>query len=42
MTFKTDMTFINYIQVPKNDKSDPKRLKKDLPKLLKSMKPEDR
>lgn len=35
-----ERTFLK--KVPKNDKSDPKRLKKDLPKLLKSMKPEDR
>ncbi|PIK45491.1 putative IQ and AAA domain-containing protein 1 [Apostichopus japonicus] len=29
-------------KVPKTDKSDPKRLKKDLPKVLKLFKPEDR
>lgn len=29
-------------KVPKTDKTDPKRLKKDLPKILKTLKPEDR
>lgn len=29
-------------KVPKTDKSDPKRLKKDLPKLIKSLTNEDR
>jgi SpoVK/Ycf46/Vps4 family AAA+-type ATPase len=29
-------------KIPKTDKSDPKRLKKDLPKTLKTLKPEDR
>lgn len=28
-------------KVPKTDKTDPKRLKKDLPKLVKSIGPED-
>jgi len=35
-----ERTFVK--KVPKTDKSDPKRLKKDLPKILKTLKPEDR
>lgn len=35
-----EKTFIK--KAPKGDKTDPKRLKKDLPKILKGFKPEDR
>jgi len=35
-----EKTFLK--KVPKADKTDPRRLKKDLPKILKGMKPEDR
>ncbi|XP_044182545.1 dynein regulatory complex protein 11-like [Acropora millepora] len=35
-----ERTFVK--KVPKTDKTDPKRLKKDLPKILKTLKPEDR
>lgn len=29
-------------QIPKTDKSDPRRLKKEMPRMLKSIGPEDR
>eukprot|EP00112_Aurelia_sp_Birch-Aquarium-sp1_P000787 Seg1077.3 transcript_id=Seg1077.3/GoldUCD/mRNA.D3Y31 product="Dynein regulatory complex protein 11" protein_id=Seg1077.3/GoldUCD/D3Y31 len=35
-----EKTFLK--KVPKTDKTEPKRLKKDLPKILKGLKPEDR
>ena len=35
-----EKTFVK--KAPKGDKTDPKRLKKDLPKILKGFKPEDR
>merc|ERR1719494_802865 len=35
-----ERTFVK--KVPKTDKTEPKRLKKDLPKVLKTLKPEDR
>uniref|UniRef100_H2YYK9 ATPase AAA-type core domain-containing protein n=1 Tax=Ciona savignyi TaxID=51511 RepID=H2YYK9_CIOSA len=37
---EAEKTFIK--KAPKGDKTDPKRLKKDLPKVLKGFKPEDR
>ena len=35
-----EKTFVK--KVPKNDMSDPKRLKKELPKIIKKLAPEDR
>jgi hypothetical protein len=37
---QADKTFLK--KVSKTDKSDPKRLKKDLPRLVRSLSPEDR
>ena len=37
---QADKTFLK--NVSKTDKSDPKRLKKDLPRLVRSLSPEDR
>ena len=40
MIDQAEKTFLK--KVPKTDKTDPKRLKKDLPKLVKNLSPEDR